>query len=66
MTTSALIPAVVASTDVLHWRAEQLEAAGYREADVLRLAERAEVDLHLATSLLEHGCPAATALRILL
>jgi hypothetical protein len=48
------------------WRAEELERAGYDPVDAGKLAARHDVDLHLAVELLERGCPAATALRILL
>jgi hypothetical protein len=50
---------------VLLWREEELERAGYERAVARELAERSYVDLHLATRLLRHGCPADTALRIL-
>ena len=48
------------------WRAEELERAGYDPVDAGELAARHDVDLHLAVGLLERGCPADTALRILL
>jgi hypothetical protein len=51
---------------VLTWRMWALERAGYNDAAVVLLATAREVDLHLATSLLERGCPVDTALRILL
>ena len=51
---------------VLGWRYERLVRAGYSERDSMVVAERVEVDLHLAVELLERGCPPATALRILL
>lgn len=51
---------------VIRWRAEELERAGYGERGALRLALRLDVDLHLAVNLLAGGCPAETALRILL
>jgi hypothetical protein len=51
---------------VARWRREQLVRAGYDESDALVLAELRDVDLHLATELLRRGCPADTALRILL
>ena len=55
-----------AAQSVISWRREQLQAAGYRYEDALRLAERGDVDLHVATDLLRNGCPPETALRILL
>ena len=48
------------------WRAEELERAGYEPIHALRLAERYDVDLHLATNLIRQGCPALVALDILL
>ena len=54
------------SERIQRWRAEELERAGYDAVDAAELACRPDIDLHLATELLERGCPAATALRILL
>ena len=54
------------SERIQRWRAEELERAGYDGADAIELAARPDVDLHFAVELLEHGCPADTALRILL
>jgi hypothetical protein len=51
---------------IQRWRAQELERAGYEEADAITLAGRSDVDLHLAVELLERGCPPKTALRILL
>jgi hypothetical protein len=51
---------------IRRWRAEELERAGYGREAAAELAARADVDLHLAIELIERGCPAATALRILL
>jgi hypothetical protein len=48
------------------WRAEELERAGYEASDAATLAACVDVDLHFAVELLERGCPAETALRILL
>jgi hypothetical protein len=48
------------------WRAEELERAGYEPRAAGRLAVRHDVDLHAAVELLERGCPADLALRILL
>ena len=47
------------------WRARALERAGYSLEAAAELAVRADIDLHLAVELLENGCPADTALRIL-
>jgi hypothetical protein len=50
---------------VTSWRVERLLAAGYDAEASLVLALDRDVDLHLAVSLLEQGCPADTALQIL-
>lgn len=51
---------------VERWRADELMRAGYDPAAALELAAAPHVDLHAATALLEHGCPADLARRILL
>ena len=48
------------------WRAEELERAGYGVREAALLAERHDVDLHLAIELLARGCPSELALEILL
>ena len=48
------------------WRVEALERAGYGAHEAAEIAGRHDIDLHIATDLLEHGCPAELALRILL
>ena len=48
------------------WRLEELERAGYDPRTAAELAERADVDLHLAVEIARAGCPTGTALRILL
>ena len=50
---------------VLRWRWQELRRAGFGYKDSLLLAVSLDVDLHLATDLLARGCPAETALRIL-
>jgi hypothetical protein len=50
---------------VLLWRSEELERAGYEASTARDLAERTYVDLHRAIALLRRGCPAETAVRIL-
>jgi hypothetical protein len=50
---------------VLLWRSDELERAGYEAATARDLAERTYVDLHRAIALLRRGCPAETAVRIL-
>jgi hypothetical protein len=54
------------SERIERWRAEELERAGYEPGEAATLAACVDVDLHLAVELLERGCPADTALRILL
>ena len=51
---------------VVSWRAEELLRAGYEGEAALDLALTREVDLHRAIDLVRHGCPHATAVRILL
>jgi hypothetical protein len=50
---------------VLTWRRHELERAGYDEHVAQMLSELRYVDLHLATHLIRRGCPADTALKIL-
>jgi hypothetical protein len=54
------------SDAILDWRLEQLMAAGYDAEEALQVAVRNEIDLHRAVRLVRSGCPAETALRILL
>jgi hypothetical protein len=51
---------------VQEWRLEVLLRAGYDLPGAKLLARRREVDLHVAVSLLEQGCPVNTAMAILL
>jgi hypothetical protein len=51
---------------VQEWRAEELERAGYPVREAARLAERHDVDLHLAIDLISQGCPVPVAVEILL
>lgn len=51
--------------DVLNWRYEQLEDAGYPVDIAIMLAERLDVDLHLARTLVERGATVHQAVRIL-
>lgn len=51
---------------MLFWRLAQLVEAGYSWEEAFEVAVDAEIDLHLAQTLLERGCPRSTALRILL
>jgi len=51
--------------DVLAWRYEELERAGYPTDVAILLAERGDIDLHSACSLLTGGATVEQALRIL-
>ena len=51
---------------MLGWRYEELVRAGYAERDAMILADRPDVDLHLAVELVSAGCATSTAIRILL
>lgn len=53
------------TADVISWRMQVLEEAGYPENDALSLAY-SNVDLHRACDLLAQGCAVATAVEILL
>ena len=55
----------VRDLDVVAWRYDQLEDAGYPVELAIALAERADVDLHKAIELLERGCTVDEAIRIL-
>jgi hypothetical protein len=48
------------------WRFEALVRAGYQPAAARRIAERPDIDLHVAVDLLEQGCSPELALSILL
>ena len=48
------------------WRRTELERAGYSTESAVEIAARLDVDLHQAVQLLERGCPADIAARILL
>ncbi len=54
------------SERVERWRMDELMRAGYDPSAAIELAVRADVDLHSAVELLERGCPADVARRILL
>jgi hypothetical protein len=51
---------------VEHWRAEELVRAGYDPGDAVALAARHDIDLHLAVSLVQRGCPHELAIDILI
>jgi hypothetical protein len=51
--------------ELIAWRIERLESAGYDGEAALVIALDRDVDLHGAVSLLERGCPPDLALQIL-
>ena len=51
---------------VVDWRREELLRAGYEGGAASRIAERSDVDLHIAVDLMRRGCPPEVALDILL
>jgi hypothetical protein len=55
-----------ADAAVFDWRFASLVRAGYLPDEAWRLATSRHVDVRLAERLLAQGCPAATAVRILL
>ncbi len=61
-----LSPREAEAERVRGWRLEELLRAGYNHRAAHELAERTDVDLHVATSMARAGCPVSTALRILL
>jgi hypothetical protein len=48
------------------WRLHQLLNAGWQHHRAELIANRVDIDLHLANELLQHGCPQKLALKILL
>jgi hypothetical protein len=64
--TEMIAPREAEAERVVGWRLEELERAGYSRPDAHTLAERMDVDLHLAVALTRRGCPPQTALKILL
>jgi hypothetical protein len=57
--------AEIADLEVESWRLTVLLDAGY-PPDLADILAESKVDLHLAVELLERGCPAPLAARILL
>lgn len=51
--------------EIIIWRFDALRAAGYPSNVALTLAERVDVDLHLACRILEEGATLDQAIRIL-
>jgi hypothetical protein len=58
-------PRSVEPAEVARWRLSELVRAGYTWDQGVLLAARPEVDLHRAVDLLHKGCPAETAIKIL-
>ena len=54
------------SERIERWRFEALVRGGYGPAAARRIAERQDIDLHVAVGLLEQGCTPELALAILL
>lgn len=55
----------VRDLDIVSWRFDQLEDAGYPTDLAVMLAERGDVDLHMACDLLGSGATVHEAIRIL-
>ena len=53
------------SDPLIEWRRDRLIAAGCSPVLAVRLAEHLEIDLHALVELLDRGCPAELAARIL-
>jgi hypothetical protein len=66
MSTANITESVLEVELVERWRLDSLERAGYDAESAAVLAASPEVDLHLAVSLLQRGCPVSLALQILL
>jgi hypothetical protein len=50
---------------IVRWRYERLRAAGFSDGLAGRLAVTRDVDLHALLALVDRGCPASLAARIL-
>ena len=55
-----------ADGQVALWRIAQLQRSGYSETAAARIGAWGHIDLHLAVTIREQGCPEETALKILL
>ena len=53
------------AAEVLRWRFERLLEVGYDRVTASSIAERLEIDLHLAMRLVANGCAPETAVAIL-
>ena len=51
---------------VVRWRRAELERVGFDPLAAGAIAERLDVDIHIAAGLLHRGCPPEIALKILL
>jgi hypothetical protein len=60
------LPVETEAVRVTCWRATELIRAGYDAETAFALAEKPEVDLHLALELVGRGCPPDLACKILL
>jgi hypothetical protein len=61
-TTTTMAPA---GDEVFRWRRDQLVAAGLRPSLAASIAADGRYDLHALIELVERGCPARLAVRIL-
>lgn len=66
MTAAEVLPEETERERIEAWRTEELMRCGYSYNTAARLAERHDVDLHLAIALVERGCEPELAVRILL
>jgi hypothetical protein len=54
------------TVEVLRWRFDVLLRVGFEVEQAAALAANVEIDLHAAEALMRRGCPAETAMRILI
>jgi hypothetical protein len=54
------------AVEVLRWRFDVLLRVGFEVEQAAVLAANVEIDLHAAEELMRRGCPADTAMRILI
>ncbi len=57
--------ATAPTSPVVEWRRESLVGAGFATDLAARLAQNRGIDLHALLELVDRGCPAALAARIL-
>ncbi|MCL4291025.1 MAG: hypothetical protein KJ051_12225 [Thermoleophilia bacterium] len=64
--TESEIPIATELARVVDWRLRELLRAGYEPEPARRIAERTDIDLHVAVALVRQGCPPQTAADILI